>query len=186
MGSAIQPKASSRQRAINELKEVAIITAYLFVVIATVNVMKAAVLRDHGIDLAYWGVAIVKALLLAKFMLVGKALKIGEHNTRGPLIWPTLQKALAFALLLCVLTLIEEIIVGWFHHRTIGDSLSELFGARLAETLAGILILVLVLIPYFAFQMLSEALGERRLLAMFLLDRHAGEKEMSSGNENSR
>ena len=55
------------------------------------------------IEFAPWGVAIVKALLLAKFMLIGRALKIGERNNTRPLIWPTLHKAFAFLVLLVVL-----------------------------------------------------------------------------------
>ncbi|MGJ7512181.1 hypothetical protein [Variovorax sp. GT1P44] len=175
MGSVTKPKLPAKQRVIDELLEIAVLTAYLFITIAAVNLMKAAVLRDHGIDLGYWGVAIVKALLLAKFVMVGKALKVGEHNPESPLIWPTLRKAFSFAALLIVLTVIEEVVVGWIHRRSMGDSLADMFVTRLPEVLAGIFILVLVLIPYFAFQVLTEALGERRLIAMFLWDRHAGE-----------
>jgi hypothetical protein len=175
MGSDINSRVAVKERVTNELKEVAILTVYLFVTIGAMNLMKAAVLRDHGINFAYWGVAIVKALLLAKFVMIGKALKIGELQREGPLIWPTLLKSFAFMLLLVFLTIVEEILVGWFHGRSMSDSLGELFGARLLEMLAGVLILLLVLIPYFAFLVLAEALGERRLVTMFLVDRHAGE-----------
>ena len=87
-------------------------------------------------------------------------MKIGERYTARPLIWPTLRKAFAFLVLLIVLTIIEEVVVGLFHHQSVAASLGELFGARLYETLAGILIVLLVLIPYFAFHVLDEALGE--------------------------
>ena len=48
-----------------------------------------------------------------------------------------------------------------------------MFGAKLDETLAGILIMLLVLIPYFAFRVLSEALGEGRLARMFFVERES-------------
>jgi hypothetical protein len=123
-----------------------------------------------GIEFAPWGLAIVKALVLAKFILVGDAMKIGEGHT-GPLIWPTLHKAVGFLLLLVILTIIEEAIVGLLHHRSIGNSLGDLFGARLEETLAGYLIMLLVLVPYFAFQVLDDALGKGRLVRMFFIER---------------
>ncbi|RZL94016.1 MAG: hypothetical protein EOP82_05995 [Variovorax sp.] len=173
MGTDIQAKAPLRQRAINELKELVVLTVYLFIVLGTVYVIKASVLHTHGIEVSYWGVAIVKALVLAKFVMLGKGLKVGEHHATGPLIRPTLRKSFAFLVLLIVLTIAEEIVKGWLHHHSIGDTLSDLFGPRLAETLAGILILLLVLLPYFAFQVLAEALGEGRLVRMFLLDRDA-------------
>jgi hypothetical protein len=80
--------------------------------------MKTAVLHTEGIEFAPWGIAIVKALLLAKFMLVGRALKIGEGNTTRPLVWPTLYRAFAFLVLLVILTIIEEAVVGLFHDRS--------------------------------------------------------------------
>ena len=164
-------KATLRQRAMHELKELAILTVYLYITLGAVILMKTAVLHTEGIDFAPWGIAIVKAVVLAKFMLVGDAMKIGERNTTSPLIWPTLHRAFAFLVLLIILTIIEEAVVGLFHHRSIAASLGELVGARLEETLAGYLIMLLVLIPYFAFRVLGEALGEGRLARMFFVER---------------
>ena len=127
-------KATLHQRAVHELKELAILTAYLYVTLGAVIVMKTAVLHTHGIDSALWGIAIVKALVLAKFMLIGEAMKIGERNTTSPLIWPTLHRAFAFLVLLIILTVIEEAVVGLIHHQSIASSLGDLFGARLEET----------------------------------------------------
>jgi hypothetical protein len=139
--------------------------------------MKTAVLHTEGIEFAPWGLAIVKALLLAKFMLVGRALKIGERNTTSPLIWPTLHRAFAFLVLLVILTIIEEAVVGLFHSQSITASLRDLVGRRLEETLAGYLIMLLVLIPYFAFRVLGEAIGEGRLTRMFFYERKPMEQK---------
>lgn len=164
-------KATLHQRAVHELKELAILTAYLYVTLGAVIVMKTAVLHTHGIDSVVWGTAIVKAIVLAKFMLIGQAMKLGERNTTSPLIWPTLHRAFAFLVLLIVMTVIEEAVVGLIHHQSIASSLGDLFGTRLEETAAGILIMLLVLIPYFAIRVLSEALGEGRLARMFFVER---------------
>jgi hypothetical protein len=165
-------KATRHQHAIHELKEFAILAVYLYITIGAVIAMKTAVLHTEGIDFVPWGIAIVKAMLLAKFMLVGRAMKIGERDTTSPLIWPTLHRAFAFLVLLIVLTIIEEAVVGLFHHRSIAVSLGDLVGPRLEETLAGYLIMLLVLIPYFAFRVLGEALGEGRLTRMFFVERN--------------
>jgi hypothetical protein len=164
-------KITPHQRAVHELKELAIIFVYLYITFGAVIVMKTAVLHDEGISFAPWGIAAVKAALLAKFILIGRAMKLGERFTARPLIWPTLHKALAFLVLLVVLVIIEEVVVGLFHHQSVAASLGELFGARLYETLAGILIVLLVLIPYFAFHVLDEALGEGTLARIFFVER---------------
>jgi len=100
-------KATLQQRATHEIKELLILTVYLYITLGAVIAVKTAVLHTEGIEFAPWGVAIVKALVLAKFILVGDAMKIGEGHT-GPLIWPTLHKAFGFLLLLVILTIIEE------------------------------------------------------------------------------
>ena len=113
----------------------------------------------------------VKAAVLAKFMLLGKAMKLGERTTTSPLIWPTLHKAFAFLVLLIIMTVIEEAVVGMFHHRSVAASLGELVGPRLDETMAGFLIMLLVLVPFFAFRVLDEALGEGKLARLFFVNR---------------
>ena len=166
----INATAPLRQRAMQEFKKLVLISLYLYVTLGAVIMIKTAVLHSEGINFSPWGLAIVKAVVLAKFMLLGEAVKVGERTTR-PLIWPTLHRAFAFLVLLIILTIIEEAVVGLFHHRSIAASLGELAGVRLEETLAGYLIMLLVLVPYFAFRVLGETLGEGRLTRMFFVER---------------
>jgi hypothetical protein len=169
-------QATLHHRAIHELKELAIISVYLYIMLGAVILLKAAVLHTHGIEFAPWGIAAVKAVILAKFMLLGHAIKLGERNSTKPLVWPTLRIAAAFLVLLIVLTIVEEVVVGLFHHRTIAASLGELFGANLDETLASYVIMLLILIPYCAFRVLSEELGENRLERMFFVRRRPNDR----------
>ena len=169
-------KATLVQRGVHELKELVLIAIYLYVALGAVLLIKTAVLHTQGIKFTPWGVAIVKAVVLAKFMLIGEAMKIGGRSTTGPLIWPTLQKAFGLLVLLIVMTIIEEAVVGLFHHQSIAASLSDLFGPRLEESLAGYLIMLLVLLPYCAFRVLGEALGEARLARMFFVEREPIER----------
>jgi hypothetical protein len=163
-------KPTLRQLTVRELKAFAILTAYLYVTLGAVILMKAAVLHAEGISFTPMGIAAVKAAVLAKFMLIGRSM-IGNRYKAKPLIWPTLHKALAFLVLLIVLTILEEVGVGLLHHQSVAASLADLAGNRLYETLVGILIMLLVLIPYCAIEVLDEALGEGRLTRMFFLDR---------------
>jgi hypothetical protein len=176
MATEIRPNVTQHHRAIHEFKELAILTVYLYITLGAVILMKTAVLHTHGIDSVPWGIAIVKALLLAKFILIGQAMKIGERHATGPLIWPTLHMVFAFLVLLVILTTIEEVLVGLLHGRSIAASLGDLFGSRLEETGAGILIVLLILTPYFACRVLSEALGEGRLAKMFFVNREPKER----------
>jgi hypothetical protein len=164
-------KATLQQRAMHELKEFAILFVYLYITLGAVVLLKTAVLHTQGIDAVVWGVTVVKAAVLAKFMMLGYVMKIGEHNTTRPLIWPTLHRAFGFLVLLIVMTVIEEIVVGLFHRQSMASSLAALAGPRLEETLAGYLVMLLVLVPFFAFRVLGDALGEGRLMRMFFVRR---------------
>jgi hypothetical protein len=173
MATETKATPTLQHRAMHELKEFAILTIYLYITLGAVVLMKTAVLHSEGIEFNFLGIAAVKAAVLAKFMLVGDAMKIGERTTNRPLIWPTLHKAFAFLVLLIIMTVIEEAVVGLFHHRSIAASLGELVGPRLEETIAGFVIMLLVLIPFFAFRVLDETLGEGRLTRMFFVKRES-------------
>ena|SRR5260221_12314511 len=85
-------KAALRQRAMHELKELVFISLYLYITLGVVILMKTAVLHTQGIEFSPWGIAIVKALVLAKFMLLGEDMRIGGRTSTSPLIWPTLGR----------------------------------------------------------------------------------------------
>src|SRR5438132_14150134 len=97
-------KPPLHQRPMHELKELVFISLYLYITIGAVILMKTAVLHTQGIEFTPWGIAIVKAVILAKFMLLGEAMRIGGRTTTGPLIWPTLRKAFSLLVLLIIMT----------------------------------------------------------------------------------
>ena len=92
MATQVSAKATLRQRTEHELKELAVISAYLYITIGAVILVKAAVLHTEGIAFAPFGIAIVKAVVLGKFMLLGNLVQVGGRNISGALIWPTLRR----------------------------------------------------------------------------------------------
>ena len=76
-------KATLHQRAMHEFKELAIISAYLYVTLGAVIMMKAAVLHTDGIAFTPWGIAIVKAVVLGKFVLLGNMVHVGGRDISG-------------------------------------------------------------------------------------------------------
>src|SRR5271156_6588022 len=95
----------------DELIRYAVVSAYLYVCFGAIILYKAAILRAHDIDFPIFGLAIAKALILGKFILAGRALRLGERHREEPLIWGIVYKVIVFALLLFALSVIEEIIV---------------------------------------------------------------------------
>lgn len=50
-------KATLHQRAMNEIKEFAILAVYLYITLGAVIMMKTAVLHNVGIEVAPWGIS---------------------------------------------------------------------------------------------------------------------------------
>ena len=146
-------KATLAQRARHELIEFLGLSVYLFIYFGALIAYKAAVLRSVGVAFAPFGLAIVKALISAKFIMLLEALKLGERqkSTYSPLI-DILKKSSLFAVFLIVLTLTEELIVGALHDKGIEEILSEFAGGTLPQALAVGLLLILIMIPYFAYR----------------------------------
>jgi hypothetical protein len=156
------------ERAADELKEFAVIAAYLYVCFTAILYLKASILEAHGIPYAPFGFAAVKALICAKFVSLGHILHVGERFKSLPLIWPTLYRSLAFVILLFALNALEEILVGLIHDRPVLESLAQLGGGTLNQLIATSIVGLLILIPFFAFRTLGEAVGERNLVRVFL------------------
>ena len=164
-------KTSIRDRLTVELREFVIVAVYLFVCFAALAYLKAAILRSEGIPFAPFGFAAAKALICAKFVLVGRALHLGERLKDLPLIWPTLHKSFAFLVFLLVLNGIEEILVGLLHHRSVAASIAEIGGGTLDQLIATSVVGLLILIPFFAFRELGGIVGEHNLVRVFLYPR---------------
>jgi hypothetical protein len=158
-------KASIGKRATRELKE--FIAAYFYVCFTALAYLKAAILQAQGIACAPFGFAAVKALICAKFMSTGHAMHLGERYRKQALIWPTLHGSFVFLALLIVLTVLEELTVGYLHHHAFADSIVDIGGGTLHQAIATSIILLLILIPSFAFHSLAEVVGGRVLFRLF-------------------
>jgi hypothetical protein len=163
--------AAIRSKFVEEFKVMLALAAYLYICFGAVILFKSAVLREAGIHYEIWGIAAIKALVLAKFLLLGRMLHVGTRFRDKPLIWPTLYHALMFLIVLLILTTLEELIIGFIHGRVIADSLNHVVGPIFFEGLAVCLIMFLILVPYSAFACLSDVVGERETIRLFFVNR---------------
>jgi hypothetical protein len=146
-------RAELARRARHELYEFLAIAAYLWVCFGALVVYKATVLRSVGVEFAPFGLAVVKALISAKFIMLLEAFKLGGRGKReGFPFVVILRKSSVFTLFLIVLTVIEELIVGHLHGKERGEILAEMAGGTLPQALSVGLLIFLIMIPYFAYR----------------------------------
>ena len=155
--------ATLAQKAKHELREYALLSAYLYVCFTAIVLYKVAVLGGQGISYLPFGLPAIKSLILGKFILLGLAIKLGDRRAGSRIVYTVAYKAFLYLVMLVVLSTIEEAVVGIFHGRTIAASFTELVDGKLPQIFASSFIMLLVLIPYLASRELDVALGEGRL-----------------------
>jgi uncharacterized membrane protein len=160
-----------KQRAYRELKEFLMLALYLWLFLGMFILFKSIVLAENRIDFAAHGVALVNALVLAKFMLIVRAFHPAKRAENMPLIYPTLLKSAIFAVALMILKVLEDAIVGYFHRKSFTQSIADLGGGSWKAIVIFTAILFLVLTPLTAFGELQRVLGEGRLNDLFLRPR---------------
>ena len=167
MANKTSDKLSRTEQIKAELRDFAILATYLFICFSALAGFKAAILSAEGISFAPWLFALIKALVCAKFLLVGRWFGLGDGlAAKYPLIVSTLYRSLTFLLVLGLLTIVEEAIVGHLHGETLGASLGKIGGGTLAQFAATSVILLLVLVPFFAVRALGEIVGEKTLVRL--------------------
>ena len=128
---------------------------------------KSIVLAEHHIDFAFHGWALINALALGKVMLVAKELHLGKRFDGAPLLYPTLLKSALFAIVLACFKILEEFAVGYFHHKSFHESISDLAGGNAMGIITLTVLLFVVLIPFVAFTELQRVVGEEKLAQIF-------------------
>ena len=161
-----------KQKAYHEFKEFLLIALYLWVVFGLLLVYKSLILNEEHIDYVAHGVALINALVLAKFLLIARALHLGDRANDAPLIYPTLLKSALFSLVLAACKILEEAAVGLYHGKSFSQSIADLGGGTLQGILTLTAILFVVLIPFFGFGELRRVLGEGKLGQLFFHPRN--------------
>ncbi len=160
---AVAPRGTTLMtRARHAMIAYAAVSAYLMVWFTALMFYKTTILKGAGVDLAPFGIAaILKSLILGKFILVLEAVHFGERQGKAlPLIVQIVLRALVFTLALAVMTAIEEVVVGYFHGHAAREALRGIAAGSPTQVVATAILMFLVLVPYLAFRRLAEEFGE--------------------------
>ena len=146
-----------------EMREYAIISLYLWVCFSVILVYQSSLSPRGDALYVLLGSAAFKALLIGKFILIGKALKPGSRRNPRMLLARIAWKSLAMLAVLIAFNLLEELVVGAVHGQTLAQSVSEYLGRPTVQLIAPMLLMLLVLIPMIAFEEVDRELGRGTL-----------------------
>jgi hypothetical protein len=162
---------SLKEKAAEELKRYWAIFIYLAVVFGSFTIYRRLIMSESGVDYLHYGFAVVKALILAKIILIGEALRLGRRFEHPPLIIAALYKSLVFGLFFALFAVLEHTIEGLVHHEGWTQIAQSFFAAGWNEILARTIMVIVAFVPFFAFLETDRVLGEGKLFGLFF--RHA-------------
>jgi hypothetical protein len=164
-----QQKTPLKERAISEAKKFAVIVGYLWMLFVLLQLHRLTILREQNPagPISYRvGFALINALILGKIILIAEVFHFGERFKNRPLVYAILFKSVVFSVLLVCFDILEEVLVGMFHNKTITQSIPALGGGGVEGMLLVGLMVFIVLIPFFAFTEVARAIGEDKLLSI--------------------
>jgi uncharacterized protein (DUF433 family) len=153
------------ERLREELQRYVAISAYLFVAFCALLVLRSELMGRSESALLLLGFAAGKALILGKFILIGEAAQVGTRIRTRTLLQRIAIRSLLFLLLLVVLTVVEEIIVGRVHGRSVAEVMAD-FGTRSAEIIARCIVMLMLLLPFVTMTEMDRVLGRGTLLRL--------------------
>lgn len=160
-------KAHLKEKAKEEGKLFVLIFAYLFLFFAAFLAYRRLISRELGGSYLKYGYALLEAAVIAKVILIGKAMGVGRHETGRPLILATLRASVAYGVLVAVFEVLEHVIDGLVHGKTLAVSFAAIWEQSSSELLGRTLIIFVAFLPFFAFWEVGRAVGGERLLHLF-------------------
>ena len=157
-----------KAKGVTEARRLFWIFAYLWVLLGLFALHKSIVLNEPD-PFYHQGFAVINALVLAKIMFFAEAFRVADGLKHKPLIYPILYKSAVFSLILVFFHLLEEVLAGMWHGKTVAESIAA-FGGGL-EILVVAVIMFVVLMPFFALREVGRDIGDDKLFEQFFVRR---------------
>ena len=138
-----------KQKSLAEARKLFWIFLYLWVLLGLFAIHKSIVLNEQNL-FYHQGFAIINAWLLAKVMLIAEMFHIADNLKHKPLIYPIAFKSAVFSVILISFYILEEVLVGVWHGKTLANSMPAVGGGRLVGILLVGFTMFVVLMPFFA------------------------------------
>jgi hypothetical protein len=167
MNDPDKKKGNLKDKIFYEMAEYWINVCYLTLAFASFTQYRRLILAAHGITYTNYWFALIKALILAKVIMIGSVVRLGRGLEQKPLLYPTLYKTVVFSLFCGLFTLIEHAIKGLWQGEGVMGGLADLLGKGHHELLANSLVVFVAFIPYFGVKELGQVLGEDKIRALF-------------------
>ena len=163
-----EKKPGLKEKLVHEVKEMLVIFLYLALFFCAFTTYRLLIMKELGVSYFHYGFALIKALVLAKVILLGQYMRFTRRFDDRPLIVPTLYKVAVFSLLTLAFEVLEHLIGGFLHGKDLMGVFQEIMSAGRDELLARTLVVLFAFLPFFALSETARVMGEGRLHELFL------------------
>jgi hypothetical protein len=167
----MEARRACKERILQEVKNLAVVLIYLWVFLTVFELHQAIVLSEHNIQYDYAEgliFALVNAWILAKFVVIGEGLGVGQRWHSKPLYQSILAKSAVFAFILMGCHLAEGALSRMWRAKSFAAGFPVLTVKAVIDGLTLTLIIFIVLIPFFTAREFRRILGKDVLQAALL------------------
>jgi hypothetical protein len=153
-------KPSLRHRIKDEFVQATLLALYFAAWFCAIAFFSFALLREAAIPITPFGLAIIKAALCAKFMMIGKAIFPLKVDANRGLIKSIFWHSIVYLLIVIALSFLESGIDGLLHGKSFLESITS-FGRSDPIYITSIAIMYwLILWPYLILLGLQQSMGD--------------------------
>jgi hypothetical protein len=166
-----QKKKDWKQWLLHEFNEYWINAAYMALFFCSVIMYRRLVLAEYGIILDDYFVGVLKALVIAKVVMIGAFLRISKKFENKPLIIPTIYKAVLFTLWVMIFDIAEIYIKALIKTGQFKESVTLLEHHLNAAWLGAAFVICVSFLPFFAMKEMSRTMGSEKFRGLFFKNR---------------
>jgi hypothetical protein len=156
-----------KKKIFSEFKTYWVNVLYIALFFTIFTSYKRLILAHYQIVYGEYGISLIKALVLAKIILVAEHLHLGRGLENRPLVYPTLYKSFLFTVCVAIVNIIEFMIRGFLKAKELSGATDMFMEHFSYEWVAWMLATFIVFIPFFAIRELGRVLGRGKISELF-------------------
>ena len=153
-------KTDWKRKLFHEMTAYWINVAYLTILFTVFTSYRRLILAQYDITYSNWGVSFIKAMVLAKLVMVGGLFHFGTRPEKKPLILATISHSFLFTVWVALFGAVESTARALLHGKGLAGAMDHLLSEGTHEFYAKCLVVFVALIPFFAFKELGRVLGK--------------------------
>jgi len=173
-----EKKRGWKEKLFLEMVAYLINVVYLTILFAVFTSYRRLILANYDISYSNWGISLIKAMVLAKVIMVGSVFKFGRSLESKPLIFLTIINSIVFTLWVALFAVVESAIRGFLHGKGLAGALDHLLSEGVEEFYSKCLVVFVAFIPFFAFKELSRVFGKGKIWGLFFRKGPAAEADL--------